>query len=172
MRKALRKMMALALAMVMVLAMGITVFAQTEGTAADGKGSITINNAAKGETYSVVKIFGATLTDDATATADATGIAYTGDIPTALEAYFEKDSTGNVRRKASATDDAALVAAVQAYAKTQSATASATSDGSTLTFQGLDYGYYAVISTQGATVTIDSLRPNATVNDKNTKNIN
>ena len=168
--KSLKKMMALALAMVMVLAMGITVFAQTEGTAADGKGSITINNAAKGETYSVVKIFGATLTN-APATGDSDGIAYTGDIPTALADYFEKDSTGNVRRKASATDDAALVAAVQAYAKTQSATASATSDGSALTFQGLDYGYYAVISTQGATVTIDSLRPNATVNDKNTKDI-
>ena len=171
MKKHFKKMMALALAMVMTLAMGITVFAQTEGTAAEGKGSITINNAAKGETYSVVKIFGATLTDDATATTDATGIAYTGDIPTALEAYFEKDSTGNVRRKASATDDDALSAAVQAYAKTQSATASATSDGSALTFQGLDYGYYAVISTQGATVTIDSLRPNATVNDKNSKDI-
>ena len=168
--KKMKKIMALVLAMVMVLAMGITVFAQTEGTAADGKGSITINNAAKGETYSVVKIFGATLTN-APATGDSDGIAYTGDIPTALADYFEKDSTGNVRRKASATDDAALVAAVQAYAKTQSATASATSDGSALTFQGLDYGYYAVISTQGATVTIDSLRPNATVNDKNTKNI-
>jgi LPXTG-motif cell wall-anchored protein len=40
-----------------------------------------------------------------------------------------------------------------------------------LTFQGLDYGYYAVTSTQGATVTIDSIKPNATVNDKNTKTI-
>ena len=168
--KKMKKIMALVVAMVMVLAMGVTVFAQTEGTAAEGKGSITINNAAKGETYSVVKIFGATLTN-APATGDSNGIAYTGDIPTELANYFEKDSTGNVRRKASATDDAALVAAVQAYAKTQSATASATSDGSALTFQGLDYGYYAVISTQGATVTIDSLRPNATVNDKNTKDI-
>lgn len=161
----MKKMMALALAMVMVLAMSVPVFAQTVGSAAEGKGSITINNAAKGEEYSVVKIFGATLTDD------ATGIAYTGDIPAALTDYFEKDSTGNVRRKATATDDAALITAVQAYAKTQSATASETSDGSALTFQGLDYGYYAVISTQGATVTIDSLRPNATVNDKNSKEI-
>ena len=169
--KKMRKIFALLIAMVMVFGMSTSVYAQTEGTAAEGKGSITINNAAKGETYSVVKIFGATLTDDATATTDATGIAYTGDIPTALADYFEKDSTGNIVRKSTATDDDALVAAVQAYAKTISATASATSDGSTLTFQGLDYGYYAVISTQGATVTIDSLRPNATVNDKNSKEI-
>ena len=60
--KNFKKMMALALAMVMVLAMGVTVFAQTVGTAADGKGSITIENAAKGETYGVVKLFDATLT--------------------------------------------------------------------------------------------------------------
>ena len=166
----MKKILALVLA-VMVLAASLTVaMAQTEGTAADGKGSITISNAAKGETYSVVKIFGATLTNDATATTDASGIAYTGTIPEALESYFEYDAVGNVIKKADADNDA-LVAAVQAYAKTQSATASAVSDGSKLTFEGLDYGYYAVISTQGATVTVDSLRPNATVYDQNSKTI-
>ncbi len=157
------------MALIMMLGLGVKASAQTEGTAAEGKGSITIQNAAKGEEYSVVKIFGATITGDATATADASGIAYTGDIPNDLASFFEKDSTGNIIRKSTATDDAALIAAVQAYAKKQSATASAVSDGSELTFQGLDYGYYAVISTQGATVTIDSLRPNATVKDKNSK---
>ncbi|MBQ9031753.1 MAG: LPXTG cell wall anchor domain-containing protein [Parasporobacterium sp.] len=163
-------MMALVIAAVMILAMGVTVFAQTEGEAAEGKGSITIENAAKGETYSVVKIFGATITGDATATTDATGIAYTGTIPDALEDYFEYDTVGNIIEKTD-VEESALVSAVQAYAKTIDAAASATSDGSTLTFQGLDYGYYAVISTQGATVTVDSLRPNATVYDKNTKDI-
>lgn len=153
------------MALIMMLGLGVKASAQTEGTAAEGKGSITIQNAAKGEEYSVVKIFGATLTDD------ASGIAYTGDIPEDLSDYFEKDSTGNIIRKSTATDDDALIAAVQAYAKTQSATASAVSDGSELTFQGLDYGYYAVISTQGTVVTIDSTKPNATVYDKNTKDI-
>ena len=170
MKKHFKKMMALALAMVMTLAMGITVFAQTEGTAAEGKGSITIENAAKGEEYKVVKVFGATLTDAPT-TGDSKGIAYTGDIPEDLASFFEKDSTGNIVRKATATDDSAITAAVQKKKKKQSATASATSDGSALTFQGLDYGYYAVISSQGAVVTVDSLRPNATVYDKNTKDI-
>lgn len=169
--KKMKKLLVLILSVLMVLGTSATVFAQTEGTAAEGKGSITIKNAAKGEEYSVVKIFGATITDDATATADASGIAYTGDIPKALENFFEKDSIGNIKRKATATDDKALTDAVEAYAKTQQATASATSDGSALTFQGLDYGYYAVISSQGAVVTIDSLRPNATVNDKNSKDI-
>ncbi len=167
MKKA-KNLLAVMLAIMVCLAFGtISAFAQTEGTAAQGKGSITITNAAKGETYSVVKIFDATITN-VPASGDSDGVAYTGDIPTALASYFEKDSTGNIKKKAG-VQDSELVAAVQAYAKTQTATASATSDGSALTFQGLDYGYYAVISTQGATVTIDSARPNVTVNDKNTK---
>ena len=169
--KKLKKTMAVVLALMIAVAFGgVSVFAQTVGTAADGKGSITIENAAKGEEYSVVKIFGATITGDATATTDASGIAYTGTIPTALDAYFEKDTVGNIIKK-SGVADADLIAAVQAYAKTQTAAATATSDGSALTFQGLDYGYYAVISTQGAVVTIDSLKPNAVVKDKNTKDI-
>jgi fimbrial isopeptide formation D2 family protein/LPXTG-motif cell wall-anchored protein len=168
--KLLKKLMVVFVTALMLMSLTSRVYAQTVGTAAEGKGSITINNAAKGETYSVVKIFGATITDDATETSDASGIAYTGDVPEALNSFFEKDSTtGNIKRKASATDDAALIAAVQAYAKTIGATATAVSDGSPLVFQGLDYGYYAVISTQGATVTIDSLMPNAVVNDKNSK---
>lgn len=165
----LKKLTTVMMALIMMLGLGVKASAQTEGTAAEGKGSITIENAAKGEEYKVVKIFGATLTDDATATTDASGIAYTGEIPDDLKTYFEKDSTGNIIRKSTATDDEALTNAVAAYAKKQAATASATSDGSALTFEGLDYGYYAVISTQGATVTIDSLRPNAKVKDKNSK---
>lgn len=163
--KHVRKIFVFAVALFMAFAVALPAFAQTDGTAAEGKGSITVNNAAKGETYKVVKIFGATLSDD------NEGIAYTGDIPSALSNYFEKDSTGNIIRKSSATDDEALVAAVQAYAKDQQATRSVVSDGSALTFQGLDYGYYAVISTQGAVVTVDSTKPNATIYDKNTKTV-
>ena len=166
--KLFKKMLTFVLVAIMSVAMGATsVFAQDVGQDADGKGSITIENAARGETYSVVKIFGATLTSDATATTDASGIAYTGEIPDALTNFFTKDSVGNVIKKTNVVDTE-LIAAVQAYAKTQTATASIVSDGSVLTFRGLDYGYYAVISTQGAVVTIDSTMPNVKVYDKNT----
>ena len=47
--------------------------------------------------------------------------------------------------------------------------ASGVSDGSALTFEGLDYGYYAVQTTQGATITVTSTNPNVTVVDKNSK---
>lgn len=166
--KNVKKIMALMLAMVMVLSMAIPAMAQTVGTAAVGKGSITIENAAKGETYGLVKLFDATLTKDSTATTDASGIAYTGTIPDDLKSIFEKDEAGNIHVKDGVTDQQ-VTDAVTAWAKKQTASPTAVSDGSALTFEGLDYGYYAVITSQGATVTIDSTKPTATVVDKNTK---
>ena len=102
MSKKNKKMMALVIAMVMVLAMSLPVFAQTVGTAAEGKGSITVRNAAKIETYKVVKLFDATLTED------GTGINYSGTIPDALKDYFVKDSIGNITKK-SGVEDSALI---------------------------------------------------------------
>lgn len=166
--KNVKKIMALMLAMVMVLSMAIPAMAQTVGTAAEGKGSITIENAAKGETYGLVKLFDATLTKDSTATTDASGIAYTGTIPEELNSIFEKDEAGNIHVKNEVTDQQ-VTDAVTTWAKKQTANPSVVSDGSALTFEGLDYGYYAVITSQGATVTIDSTKPTATVVDKNTK---
>ena len=84
--KKMKKMMALALAMVMVLAMSLPVFAQTQAySGTDGDGAkITVNNPAKGETYTVYKLF------DATITSDGSGIN-----------YFYLDASGNRVTKAS-----------------------------------------------------------------------
>ena len=162
--KRLKKALALALALTVVFAFtAVGAFAQTSGTAAEGKGSITIDNAAKGEKYSVVKLFDATLSDD------NSGISYTGDIPSSLSNIFEKDSIGNIHVKKNVTEEQ-VAAAVTKWAKTQSPS-EVTSDGTALTFEGLDYGYYAVISSQGTAVTINSTKPDATVYDKNTKDI-
>ena len=170
--KKMKQIFALLIAMVMVLGMSTAVFAQTVGTAADGKGSITISNASKGETYAVYKLF------DATVKADGTSIAYTGTIPSTLTDYFEyvngTDGTNGINAKASAKkEDGTLVDAardaIAAWAETQTAAASVVSDGSELTFQGLDYGYYAVTTTQGEqTISVDSTMPNVTIIDKNT----
>ena len=156
----MKKLISLVLAIMMVAMVGLA-FAQTVGTPADGKGSITISNAAKGETYGVVKLFDATVGENGE-------IAYTGTVPDALKAYFEEDAAHNVTLKAG-VDDKAVTDAVAAWAKSQTAVASVVSDGSKLTFEGLDYGYYAVTSTQGALVTIDSTNPVVTVVDKNSK---
>lgn len=90
-----RKLASLLLALVMVFALATTAFAQ-DVTRTDGEGSITISNAAKGETYNIYKLF------DATVSADNNSIAYTGTIPESLNTYFIADKNGYI----SATEEA------------------------------------------------------------------
>ena len=167
------------------MSMGITAaFAQTVAySGSDGDGAtITVSNASKGETYKVVKLFDATVTG----TTDGS-IAYQGNIPDALANLFYKDSAGNIHLyrvndsegRAPGAEGyvdiyateltAEQFATMKTWADSAAATASAESDGSNLEFTGLPYGYYVITSTQGATVTVDSTNPNATVVDKNTK---
>ena len=160
-----RKLASLLLALVMVFALATTAFAQ-DVTLTKGEGSITISNAAKGETYAIYKLF------DATVSADHTSIAYTGTIPESLKPYFTADANDYI----SATDLAktgenmsdGLKAALKTWAEGETKTAEATSDGSALNFNGLAYGYYVVTTTQGQQViSVDSTTPNATIVDKN-----
>ena len=161
-----KKILALLVAMVMVLGMSTAVFAQTvnyTGAGADGA-KITITNASNGETYKIAKLF------DATVTGTTNGsIAYQGTIPAALSSYFTADSAGNI----SATSALDLTSSsVQAALKTwaeANVTSQAVSDGTTLEFTNLPYGYYIITTTQGqALLTVDSTNPNASVIDKNT----
>nr|MBQ8244836.1 isopeptide-forming domain-containing fimbrial protein [Oscillospiraceae bacterium] len=162
-----RRIASLLLALVMVFAMAISV-------SAEGTGTITVTNAAEGETYAVIKLFDASISTTTTEvdgkTETTTNIVYTGDIPTSLADYFEKNSSGNVVQKAG-VDDADLIAAVQAWAATQTPAEGnskvATSNG-TVAFDNLPYGYYAVTTTQGTVVSINSTTPTASVTDKNT----
>lgn len=165
--KHVKKIFAFAMTLVMALAVALPAFAQTVATEKGGDASITIANAAKGETYKVYKIFDAT--------ADEKGnISYTGTIPEALAGFFTQDNVGVIRKSTKKTDTE-ISTAVADYVKdlsedtTVTPVASEESDGSSLTFTGLQYGYYGVTTTQGANVTVDSTNPNATIYDKNTK---
>mgnify|MGYP000987094576 CR=1 FL=1 len=159
-----RKLTSLLLALVMVFALAVTVAA--EGTTEPAKGSITISNAAKGETYTIYKLF------DATVSEDGKSIAYTGEIPASLNTYFTADKNHYISATPAATDGAnmseGLKAALKDWTKTATATAKATSDGSALNFNGLAYGYYVVTTTQGnQVISVDSTMPNAIIVDKN-----
>ena len=160
-----RKLTSLLLALVMVFALAVTVAADgTTGTT--GTGSITISNAAKGETYTIYKLF------DATVSEDGKSIAYTGTVPDSLKTYFTADENGYISATADATDGAnmseGLKAALKDWTKTVTATATAESDGSALNFKGLKYGYYVVTTTQGnQVISVDSTMPNAIIVDKN-----
>lgn len=160
-----RKLASLLLALVMVFALATTAFAQNV-TVAKGEGSITISNAAKGETYAIYKLF------DATVSADKTSIAYTGEIPESLNTYFTADKNGYISATPEAKDgenmSAGLKTALQVWVAGATKTADATSDGSALNFQGLEYGYYVVTTTQGEQViSVDSTKPDAKIVDKN-----
>ena len=160
--KTTKRILAMVLAVIMVMSLATTAFAQTVDSGKGGSASITIANASKGETYKVVKLFDASVTG-----AEDGSIVYTGEIPADLSAYFETVN-GYVQFKADANEEAAF-AAMKTWAESQEATASAVSDGSALTFTNLPYGYYVITTTQGAAITVDSTNPNATVYDKNTK---
>ena len=160
-----RKLTSLLLALVMVFALAVTVAAEgTTGTT--GTGSITISNAAKGETYTIYKLF------DATVSEDGKSIAYTGTVPDSLKTYFTADENGYI----SATPEAkegenmsdGLKTALKAWTANATAAVTAKSDGSALIFKGLAYGYYVVTTTQGdQVISVDSTMPNVTIVDKN-----
>lgn len=163
-----KKLFSLLLIAVMVLSSFSAVFAQDQGTDAEGKGTITISNPAKGEKYGVVKIFDATVTSGD----PAAGITYTytGELPATLATVFQKDAKNYVTPKEGVSEEAIATAVKNYLATLDKATiATVESDGTALNFKGLDYGYYGVLSTQGTAVTIDSTMPNVTVTDKNSK---
>ena len=164
-----RKLASLLLALVMVFALATTAFAQ-EVTHTDGEGSITISNAAKGETYTIYKLF------DATVSKDGSSIAYTGTIPDGLKDYFTKDKNGYISATDAAKDGANMSERLKTALKDWTATAeaaekvaaTAVSDGSVLHFTGLAYGYYVVTTTQGnSVISVDSTKPNVDIVDKN-----
>lgn len=173
--KHVKKLASLLLALVMVFALATTAFAQDVTVGTDG-GSITISNAAKGETYTIYKLFDATVTGT-----KGGSIAYTGTIPAGLTGYFTADDNGYISAKDAAWNDAAktemsddLRTALTNWTKADgvTATSSAKSDGSALTFQNIPYGYYVVTTTQGAQlISVDSTNPTASIVDKNSTTV-
>ena len=146
-------------------------------------GTITVDNAAKGETYAVYKILDATINASG-------GIDYTGTIPEALKNYLETTSVGTapntysaIKMKTDVTKEQLFNALKDYVAKTvegkeswdalvegktfTKATSSQTATGNSVSFS-VDPGYYVVVSTQGTTVMVDSAtNPEATIVEKN-----
>ena len=165
--KRIRKIAALVLAAVMVMAMGITAFAANDG-------SIIVTNATAGQTYKAYKIFTASpsnpedVTSDIIYTATPAQVAISG-----FDTYFDKalDEEGNysITKKAGANDEE-LIQWVKTNFETLkqgSAISGTWTDNDTYTFSGLDYGYYYITSSLGTVVTIDTAGKNVEVVDKN-----
>lgn len=160
-----KKAISILLTLLMVVGM-----MSTFAFAAAGTGTITIQNASKGETYKAFKIFNAKV-DPTTQ-----GITYqeltSGQIENEhLKAVFEKDKAGYIVKKTAANDEA-VIAAIKAYVGDDTVNLdvakSVKATGNTVTMSGLEYGYYYVTSTLGSAISITSTNPNATIRDKNT----
>ena len=165
----MKKLKNLFMAMLAMLAMVLpssVASAQTVDTQAGGTGTITIRNASQSQTYTVYKLFDATVT-----TVNGIGISYkvpTGKTLPANNPYFAVDSKGNVTAKTNADVTTPEFAT---WAKSFGAPVKeATATDNTLVFTNLTFGYYFVTSSLGAVLTVDSTKPNATVIDKNTTN--
>ena len=151
--KKMSKIIAMLIAMVMVLSMSISAFAADDPTEPeepayqtyeDGDGTITVNNAATGEKYYAIKALSATVSED--------GINYTGDIPTELAGVIEVKTENGFEfiDKKDGVTDAQWQAAMRAYANAHQADWSPADGiectGNSVTFTGLDLGYYVIIS--------------------------
>ena len=160
--KNMKKIVALLLATVMVMAMGISVFAA-------GTGSITITPPENVDTdatitYNVYKVFDA----------DGNGTAISYKLvsgKTAAPAGFTVGEAGNVTYAgtAGATElTQADIDAIAAYVANDDPVATVTSTGGAAAVaENLPNGYYYITTTTGTVVTIDSTNPSAQVEDKN-----
>jgi LPXTG-motif cell wall-anchored protein len=170
----MKKLLAIIMVLIQILSLSFTAFAE------ENTGSITITNATSGQTYSVYKIFGATVSMNAAGGADAVSYTITKDNQF-FEALFGKDGTtpnpffvynadfGSVLKNESANDTALityLTALVQSGSFTPAATPVTATDKQ-IVFDNLPYGYYLISSSLGSAVTINSTAPDAVVIDKN-----
>ena len=192
MSKTIKKMMALVIAMVMVLAMGTTVFAAAlpSGTKGADK-TITITppsgvDSAATNTYTVYKVFNATTDGTNISYKSLDGTAPTGfvvdiqnnvylgtssDTATGAAGEIEITVAGGGKKYVVPTRASELtadqIAAIAAYtSKEEVGTVEITGTTET-TVTVPDYGYYYITTSTGTVVTIDSTHKSAEVQDKN-----
>ncbi|MGN1443775.1 MAG: hypothetical protein ACI4XE_07995, partial [Acutalibacteraceae bacterium] len=161
----MKRTMAILLALIMVFALAAPVMAS-------GSGQITVNDAVVGQTYSIYRIFDLESFDASEGTkafAYKVNSDWSNFISSeAAKAYISVDKQGYVTWKDSA-DAAAFAKLALAYAKDNkiAAVASEKATSETVVFTGLDYGYYLVDSSLGALCALNTTKPNAEVNEKN-----
>ena len=162
----MKRVVSTLLALVLVLALAGT-------AAAVGEGSITIDNAVKGKTYTIYRIFDLdSHSEDYQALnykVSAKWAAFFAEGAEGLN-YVDIDELGYVtwKENASAADFAAKAIAF-ATANSIANDGQKTADSSTVAFIGLDLGYYLVQSDLGALCSLDTTMPNVTIKEKNSE---
>ena len=158
----MKKILSIALVLILLLTVA---FAETTG------GSITINDAVVGQTYTIYQILDL---ESYNASANAYAYKATTAWSTFINSdaikgtYVAVDAQGYVTWKDGA-DAAAFAKAAQKYAKDNSITnqGSVTATTTTVSFTGLDLGYYLVDTTLGTLCSLDTTNPNVVMEEKN-----
>lgn len=166
--KRVKKLLTMVMALAMVFSMSMTAFAQDVATGNGGNGTITVNNASKGVTYTLYKVFDASVGEKGE-------IVYTKANLTEND-YFGLNESGNVVAKPAAYEtgskDQLSAGAIAWIKENGTEVKSVESDGTALQFTGLEYGYYYITSSlkaDGGAITVTSTNPSATVKDKNSE---
>ena len=166
--KHLKKLASFLLVLVMVLSVATTAFAE-EGGETTTKGSITITNALKGETYNAYQIlYLESYNAEKEIYAYKANPAWEEWLRTQTT-YVSVDSQGYVTWvKDAKAADFAKAAKDQLSDKTPDGSAKPTADGSA-TISNLKLGYYLVDSTVGALCELNTTKPRMEITDKNMK---
>ena len=170
MKKTFKKLFAALLAAALVLAMAVPAFAVTNAT----KGSITISNTVKDETYTIYRMFKLDSYN-----AESNTYSYT--VESAWENFFKTGAgrnyitldgqnhpTWTAADENDSTTVAAFAKAALDWAKVKGITGTAeTATGDTVTFSNLDLSYYLVDSSLGALCGLNTTNPDVTITEKN-----
>ena len=162
-----RKILSLVLALVMVMGLAATAFAE-EGGETTIKGSITIQNALNGETYNAYQIL-------YLESYDAVKETYAYRANPAWEEWLKKDAQAYVSFnpqgyvtwvEGANVADFAKAAKGQLSGKTAGGSVKPTADGPAA-ISNLELGYYLVDSTVGALCELNTTKPGVEITDKN-----
>ena len=168
--KHVKRIVGFVLALAMVLALSVGAFA-----AAVNEGSITIDNAITGQTYTIYEILHLESYNKESnaysykATAAWKDFVESQDIK---DTYLVTNDQGYVTWAASA-DAAAFAKLAQAYAANLSGNqGQVEATSATVVFDNLDLGYYLVDSTLGTLCSLDTTNPDVTIKEKNAEPTN
>lgn len=172
MKKTFKKLFAALLAAALVLAMAVPAFAVTNAT----KGSITISNTVKDETYTIYRMFKLDSYN-----AESNTYSYT--VEPSWKPFFQDGVAGSEyitldrqnhptwnAAKSQDSDKADFAKLALKWAtenKVPPAAESQTSTGSDVIFSHLDLGYYLVDSSLGALCGLNTTNPDVTITEKN-----
>lgn len=167
----MKKTMSVLLALVLLLALSVPAMAAGEGT-------ITINNAVVGQTYTIYEILyleSYNPAEGSEAYAYKATTAWNEFINSAdiKGTYMDVDAQGYVTWKDGA-DAAAFAKLARAYAADNSIgnQGSEKAETTTIEFTGLELGYYLVDSTLGTLCSLDTTNPTVTIKEKNAEPTN